>query len=114
MLNLYHVDYKLTGSISFRSWLAVFGASLALFSTVGFVNAFGVFQERFRSLLQGSSDSDISWIGSTGIALMSILSPAVGIIVDKYGPTVRYMYMYIHLCMVLTLRVDPTMCWQSC
>ncbi|KFH48235.1 transporter-like protein [Hapsidospora chrysogenum ATCC 11550] len=73
---------------SFQSWLAVLGASLALFSTVGFMNAFGVFQERFRTLLHGSSDSDISWIGSTAMALMSLLSPVAGVIVDKYGPRI--------------------------
>ena len=80
---------RLTLFHSFSSWLAVFGASLAAFSTVGFVNAFGVFQEHFRTLLDGSSDSDISWIGSTAIALMSMLSPAVGMVVDKHGPAVR-------------------------
>lgn len=81
-------------TISFKSWTAVFGASLAVFSTVGFVNAFGVFQEQFRTLLAGSSDSDISWIGSTAIALMSMLSPPVGIIVDKFGPKVKYHHFH--------------------
>lgn len=60
------------------------------------MNAFGVFQERFRTLLDGSSDSDISWIGSTAIALMFMLSPAVGILVDKHGPTVRSPFSDMH------------------
>lgn len=73
---------------SARSWLAVTGASLALFATVGFSNAFGVFQEHYKTLL-GRSDSDISWIGSVGVSFAMLFGPAVGIITDKYGPNVR-------------------------
>ncbi|KAI1318607.1 putative MFS monocarboxylate transporter [Xylariaceae sp. FL0255] len=74
---------------SFRSWLAVVGASLALFCTVGLLNAFGVYQEYYATgLLKDYTDSDISWIGSVSIFLLYIGSPIAGILVDKFGPTV--------------------------
>ncbi|KAI1119722.1 putative MFS monocarboxylate transporter [Nemania abortiva] len=71
-----------------RSWLAVTGASFALFCTVGLLNAFGVYQEYYATgLLKQYNDSDISWIGSVAIFLLYIGSPICGILVDKFGPT---------------------------
>jgi MFS family permease len=74
---------------SFQSWLAVAGASLALYCTVGFLNAFGLYQEYYATgLLKNYTDSDISWIGSIAIFLLYAGSPVAGILVDKLGPTV--------------------------
>ncbi|KAI0538552.1 putative MFS monocarboxylate transporter [Xylaria digitata] len=73
---------------SFQSWIAVAGAFLALYCTVGFFNAFGVYQEYYGTgLLKAYTDSDISWIGSVAIFLLYIGSPIAGILVDKIGPT---------------------------
>ncbi|KAI0414294.1 putative MFS monocarboxylate transporter [Xylaria grammica] len=73
---------------SFRSWVAIAGAFLALYCTVGFFNAFGVYQEYYgTTLLKAYSNSDISWIGSVAIFLLYIGSPIAGILVDKIGPT---------------------------
>ncbi|KAK5625657.1 hypothetical protein RRF57_001373 [Xylaria bambusicola] len=73
---------------SFRSWLAVGGSFLGLYCTVGYFNAFGVYQEYYSSgLLKAYSDSDISWIGSAAIFFLYIGSPIAGILVDKIGPT---------------------------
>ncbi|KAH8664530.1 major facilitator superfamily transporter [Xylariales sp. PMI_506] len=72
---------------AFRSWLAVFGSSLALFCTVGFLNAFGVFQEYYITYLPGKTDSDISWIGSMTIFLLYIGALVAGVLSDKLGPT---------------------------
>ncbi|OLN86531.1 Riboflavin transporter MCH5-like protein 16, partial [Colletotrichum chlorophyti] len=69
-----------------RSWLAVFGASLSFFCTVGFLNAFGVFQEYYQSYL-GRSESDISWIGSVSVFILFLGAPVSGILCDKLGPT---------------------------
>ncbi|KAF6793758.1 MFS monocarboxylate [Colletotrichum musicola] len=74
------------GYDSFRSWLAVFGASLALFCTVGFLNAFAVFQEHYQTYL-GKSESDISWIGSVSIFVLYLGAPVSGILCDRLGPT---------------------------
>jgi MFS family permease len=67
----------------------VFGAALALFYTVGFVNAFGVFQEYYMENLEGYSASDISWIGSVSLFVFYAGSPFIGILVDRIGPAVR-------------------------
>ncbi|TDZ27671.1 Leporins efflux protein lepC [Colletotrichum spinosum] len=75
------------GYNSLRSWLAVFGASLCLFCTVGFLNAFGVFQQYYQTFL-GKSESDVSWIGSVSIFTIYFCAPATGVLVDKLGPTV--------------------------
>ena len=73
---------------SFRSWLAVLGAFLALFSTVGFLNAYGVFQAYYQThLLPDRSASDISWIGSVSIFLLYLGSGFAGPLMDKLGPT---------------------------
>ncbi|TRX95959.1 hypothetical protein FHL15_003101 [Xylaria flabelliformis] len=72
---------------SFRSWLAVAGAALALFCTVGYFNAFGVYQVYYETgLLKAYTDSDISWIGSVSIFLLYIGSPIAGFLVDRLGP----------------------------
>ncbi|KAF6812378.1 MFS monocarboxylate [Colletotrichum plurivorum] len=74
------------GYDSFPPWLAVFGASLALFCTVGFLNAFGVFQEHYQAYL-GKPESDISWIGSVSIFVLYLGAPVSGILCDRLGPT---------------------------
>ncbi|KAK0637473.1 putative MFS monocarboxylate transporter [Bombardia bombarda] len=76
------------GRVTLHACLAVTGSSLALFCSVGFLNAFGVFQEYYKAhLLQNMSESDISWIGSVSIFLVYGLSPLAGILVDRIGPT---------------------------
>ncbi|KAL9093504.1 MAG: hypothetical protein Q9165_003899 [Trypethelium subeluteriae] len=69
------------------SWLAVLGASLSLFCTVGYLNAFGVFQEFYRTYIPSHSPSDISWIGSISIFLLYAGSSVTGMLIDKVGPT---------------------------
>ncbi|KAM7194425.1 putative MFS monocarboxylate transporter [Naviculisporaceae sp. PSN 640] len=74
-------------TVTIRACLTVLGGSLSLFCSVGFTNAFGIFQEYYKShQLQDYSESDISWIGSVSIFLTYILSPVVGVLVDRYGP----------------------------
>ncbi|KAK3681051.1 putative MFS monocarboxylate transporter [Podospora appendiculata] len=74
---------------SLGAWLVVAGASCSLFCGVGFLNAFGVFQDYYKTnMLQDMSDSNISWIGSVSIFLLYLLSPVAGILVDRFGPTI--------------------------
>lgn len=66
------------------------GAFMALFCSVGFVNAFGIFQEHYRSYqLSDYSDFDISWIGSFATFALFAAAPLAGVLVDRIGPTVR-------------------------
>ncbi|KFX97535.1 hypothetical protein O988_04815 [Pseudogymnoascus sp. VKM F-3808] len=73
---------------TFRAWLAVAGAFLVFFCSLGFVNAFGVFQEYYRShQLSNHSDFDISWIGSFSTFMIFGGAPIAGVLVDIFGPT---------------------------
>lgn len=58
---------------------------------MGFVVAFGVFQGYYKQeILQGMSDFAISWIGSAAIFLLYTSAPLCGVLVDKFGPKVKY------------------------
>ncbi|EIW53756.1 MFS general substrate transporter [Trametes versicolor FP-101664 SS1] len=58
------------------AWLTVAGAWMVQFSTFGYLNAFGVYQDYYtRTFLSHVSPSNISWIGSVQLFLM--YAPAV-------------------------------------
>ncbi|CAD0100290.1 unnamed protein product [Aureobasidium mustum] len=70
-----------------RSAFVLIGAFCAFFCSVGFFNAWGIFQEYYHAhQLSSKSQFDISWIGSFAICAMYLSSPAVGIAYDKIGP----------------------------
>jgi hypothetical protein len=72
-----------------RSAFVLIGAFCAFFCSVGFFNAWGIFQEYYHAhQLSNKSDFDISWIGSFAICAMYLSAPAVGIAYDKIGPDV--------------------------
>ncbi|KAL0946319.1 hypothetical protein HGRIS_012559 [Hohenbuehelia grisea] len=63
-----------------EAWLTVAGACLVQFTTFGYINAFGVYQDFYtREFLTNKSASAISWIGS----LQLFLQYAPGILVGK-------------------------------
>ncbi|GAB1311519.1 hypothetical protein MFIFM68171_01729 [Madurella fahalii] len=75
-------------TIGFRAYSALAGGFLALFSTVGFLNAYGVFQAYYQTaLLREHSASAISWIGSVSVFLLYLGSGLAGPLVDRVGPT---------------------------
>ncbi|KAA8569948.1 hypothetical protein EYC84_002286 [Monilinia fructicola] len=70
-----------------RSCLAVIGAFSIMFCSVGFINAFGVFQEYYaENMLAHKSASDISWLGSFNVFCMFGGTLIAGYVNDKYGP----------------------------
>ncbi|KAF2162684.1 hypothetical protein M409DRAFT_68973 [Zasmidium cellare ATCC 36951] len=70
-----------------KGWLCVTGACLTLFSSFGFLNAVGVFQNYYQDhSLKNYTPSDISWIFSFQIMSMWVPGPLVGRLVDTYGP----------------------------
>lgn len=72
---------------SLRASLALLGAFCALFCSVGFVNAFGVFQEYYKAnQLHEKSEFDISWLGSFSSFVLFAGAVPAGILVDKIGP----------------------------
>jgi MFS family permease len=70
--------------------LALTGAALSYFATVGFLNAFGVFQEYYTTVvLVDKSNFQISWLGSFATFTFFIFAPVAGLASDKFGPRVR-------------------------
>ena len=60
-----------------------------MFSSIGFVNAFGVFQEYYsQAMLASHSASDISWLGSFNVFIMFAGGLLVGALLEKTGPRV--------------------------
>ncbi|KAK3946110.1 major facilitator superfamily transporter [Diplogelasinospora grovesii] len=98
--------------IGLRSWLAVFGASVALFCTVGFLNAYGVFQEYYTTFLSDRSASDISWIGSLSIFLLYVGSPFGGVLVDRIGPSIPLCVGSVGLLLSLFMTSLCSQYWQ--
>ena len=73
------------------------GTSCILFSTVGFVNAFGVFEQYYaETYFQQKSLSEISWLGSFNIFCMFGGALVTGILNDIYGPKVSFLLLYRH------------------
>ena len=65
------------------------GAFFTFFCSVGFLNAFGVFQNYYElHQLSNHSSFDISWIGSFSTFALFSGAPIAGILVDRVGPTV--------------------------
>ncbi|GES57729.1 MFS monocarboxylate transporter [Aspergillus terreus] len=78
---------------TFRAWLTVMGAFFIFFCSVGFINAFGVFQDYYEShQLRNYSSFDISWIGSFSTFALFAGAPIAGILVDRVGPTVLLIF----------------------
>ncbi|KAI5124992.1 hypothetical protein M0805_007417 [Coniferiporia weirii] len=71
------------------AWLVVIGSTLALFSSFGIVNSYGVFQDYYTThSLAGSASSSISIIGAFQLFLLYGLGPIVGRIFDAFGARV--------------------------
>ncbi|KAF2717572.1 MFS general substrate transporter [Polychaeton citri CBS 116435] len=75
--------------LTLRSVLALASTALAYFLTVGFLNAFGIFQQYYHDVLMpDKSNFEISWFGSfSTFALFATAAPA-GLLADRYGPTI--------------------------
>ncbi|EPS41600.1 hypothetical protein H072_4486 [Dactylellina haptotyla CBS 200.50] len=69
-----------------QAWLVVLGAAIALFCSFGYVNAFGVYEAYYLSvLLKEKTADDIAWIGSIQICFIFGSGLFAGSIFDQYG-----------------------------
>jgi MFS family permease len=67
--------------------LALAGGFFSAFCTTGFTNAFGVFQEYYKThQLRNKTDFDIIWIVSFQSFILFACAPIAGIMVDRKGP----------------------------
>ncbi|TVY76008.1 Aspyridones efflux protein apdF, partial [Lachnellula suecica] len=72
-----------------RALLALAGCFSVTFCSVGFINAFGVFQEYYgQTILHDKSASTISWIGSFNLFCLFGGMMIAGMLEYKYGPTI--------------------------
>ena len=69
------------------AWLVVLGAWCCSFTSPGWVNSVGSFQQYYQSgPLQGYASSTIAWIISLQLFFLFGLGPVVGFLFDRYGP----------------------------
>ncbi|KAI0964720.1 major facilitator superfamily domain-containing protein [Xylaria arbuscula] len=70
-----------------EAWLVVFGGFLALFCSFGLVNCIGVFQQYYvEGPLSNYSESEVSWIPSLHVFVMTGSNAIMGRLYDNYGP----------------------------
>ncbi|EWC43776.1 hypothetical protein DRE_07341 [Drechslerella stenobrocha 248] len=72
-----------------EAWLVVLGAAITLFCSFGYVNAFGVYESYYLSvLLTNKTADDIAWIGSIQLCFIFGSGLFAGSIFDRYGARV--------------------------
>ncbi|KAI8635186.1 major facilitator superfamily domain-containing protein [Xylariaceae sp. FL1651] len=70
-----------------EAWLVVFGAFLALFCSFGLVNCIGVFEQYYvKGPLSNYSASEVSWIPSLHVFIVTGSNAIMGRLYDNYGP----------------------------
>ncbi|KAK4610509.1 Agnestins efflux protein AgnL12 [Fulvia fulva] len=75
--------------LSLRSMLALAASALAYFTTIGFVNAYGVFQQYYTAhYLPDYSNFQIAWLGSFATFTLFACAAPAGTLADRYGPTI--------------------------
>jgi MFS family permease len=89
-----------------RAWIVAAGGGAIFFSTLGFANSFGTFEEYYLShQLKDWSASDISWIGSLAIFLQFFAGMLSGPLFDRYGEKMLRpaAFLYVLFIMMLSL-----------
>lgn len=72
-----------------KAWLAVAGASAGLFTSFGWTNCIGLFQDEYQTnQLKQYSSSTVSWITSVQFFFMLAMAPVSGKLFDRYGPRI--------------------------
>ncbi|KAL1979612.1 hypothetical protein VTN96DRAFT_5452 [Rasamsonia emersonii] len=88
---VHHPKPQSPSEFTTRANLTLAGSFGVMFCTVGFGNAFGVFQEYYEaSLLSNESESNVSWLGSINIFLLFAGSLFTGPILDLFGPVIMF------------------------
>lgn len=76
-----------------RAWLVAAGAGFISFSSLGYANSVGVFQEYYLShQLKGQSPDDVAWIGSIAAFLQFVVGAVSGPLFDRYGALVSLVH----------------------
>ncbi|KAI8944139.1 major facilitator superfamily domain-containing protein [Xylaria longipes] len=71
----------------FRAWLCIAGGFCTVFSSFGWVNCIGVFQDYYQAhQLAAYSPSTVAWIPATESFVLFFLGTVSGKMADNYGP----------------------------
>lgn len=96
-----------------RAWFVVLGAALVMFSTLGFILSWGIFQAYYEeNLLLHTSPSTIAWIGSTQYALACLPSLATGRMFDLGYFKIPFFAATCVLVVCTFLTAECTQFWQ--
>ncbi|KAJ8074990.1 hypothetical protein PM082_019317 [Marasmius tenuissimus] len=96
-----------------RAWLVMLGVVCSLFTAFGFLSTWGVFQAFYvAAFLEGSSSTNIAWIGSVQYALIFIPSMVVGRLFDKGYFLSLFISFSITLVLATVLLAECTLYWQ--
>ena len=78
-----------------RAWLVAIGAACIFFSTLGFANSFGIFQEYYlQHQLNDKSPDDVAWIGSLSAFLQFAAGAIGGPLFDRFGAWVSLVNIF--------------------
>ncbi|KAI0267812.1 MFS general substrate transporter [Gloeopeniophorella convolvens] len=96
-----------------QAWTVVLGAFCATFSSFGYINAWGAFQDYYQStLLQQDSGATIAWIGSTQYSLALLPGLFAGRLFDVGHFHVPYIIASISLVACTLLTAECKNFWQ--
>ncbi|KAI0097353.1 major facilitator superfamily domain-containing protein [Nemania sp. FL0031] len=71
----------------FHAWLCIAGGFCTVFSSFGWVNCIGVFQDYYQThQLAAYTPSDVAWIPGTESFVLFFLGVVTGKLADNYGP----------------------------
>ncbi|KAF4626452.1 hypothetical protein G7Y89_g11708 [Cudoniella acicularis] len=95
-----------------RAWMVAIGAGAALFSTMGYANAFGVYQEYYQEhQLRDETPSAISWIGSLQMFMIFASGVISGPLFDRYGEKIIWPSSIIYIFAVMMTSICKSL-WQ--
>ncbi|KAK0490501.1 major facilitator superfamily domain-containing protein [Armillaria novae-zelandiae] len=96
-----------------RAWLVIAGTMCSMFSTFGFINAWGVFQAYYEETLLSDSDpSAIAWIGSIQYALVFMPGLVTGRMFDIGHFKVPFLLASILLVVATFLVAECSQYWH--
>ncbi|KAI0126709.1 major facilitator superfamily domain-containing protein [Xylariales sp. AK1849] len=71
----------------FQAWLCIAGGFCTIFSSFGWVNCIGVFQDYYQThQLASYSSSDVAWISATESFMLFFFGLSAGKLADHHGP----------------------------
>ncbi|KAH8805460.1 monocarboxylate permease-like protein [Xylogone sp. PMI_703] len=92
----------------FQAWFCIAGGFCALFSSFGWVNCIGVFQDYYQAhQLSSYSPSDVAWIPATESFMLFFFGLVSGKMADSYGPRLPLLIgSFLHIFGLMMLSIS--------